>query len=137
MAVLARGSLLRPAKGRQPAAVGSLCAWLREAAHEGVRVGGLGVACQRLGSGGLGLEVGICCWGERGSTGRGEAVAACFCGARAPLYREKGGGEGWVVEGSSTPSMAALTQRFGERVAARCDTRAMARWMREGEGTCP
>jgi hypothetical protein len=90
MATLARGGLLRPAKGHQPAVVDGLCARLPEAAREGVRVGGLGVAYQRLDSAGLGLEVEISCWGERGSTGRGEAVAACFYGARAPfIYGER------------------------------------------------
>jgi hypothetical protein len=83
--VLARGGLLWPAKGHQPAAVDGLCATLPEAACEGVRVGGLGVAYQRLDSAGLGLEVEISCWGERGSTGMGEAMAACFCRARAPF----------------------------------------------------
>jgi hypothetical protein len=85
MAALARSGLPRHAKGHQPAAVDDLCARLPEAAREGVRVGGLGVAYHGLDLAGLGLEVKISCWGERGSTGRAEAVAACFCGARAPF----------------------------------------------------
>ena len=37
----------------------------------------------------------------------GGVVAACFCGARVPFIEgERGGGEGWVAEGSSTPLMA-------------------------------
>ena len=37
--------------------------------------------------------------------GMGGVVAACFCGARVPFIEEDRG-EGWVVEGSSTPLMA-------------------------------
>jgi hypothetical protein len=75
-------------------------------------------AWDEIGHGGGGVDLGRC--SEGGGTGRGLAVAACFCGSEGAFYKGREGCRSRVAKFSGRPAMAAaiLTGRVGERVAA-------------------